>query len=168
MQRERSHHQPRTISHRAAAAAAACALALAFMSAPAVGKDDLVPRIEKGRATFKSVCGRCHGSDKPEEKDMDRPAWDKLITTMEAKGARMTAEERELILDYLGIRNIFLSKCTGCHTTERILDKSMPFRGWEKTVERMVAKGPDLMTAGEARSIIAYLTVVRGAAPAAE
>jgi cytochrome c2 len=168
MERERIHHLPRIISHRAAAAAAACAIALTFMSTPAVGEDNLVPRIEQGRATFKSVCGRCHGSDKPEEKDMDRPAWDELITTMEAKGAEMTAEERELILDYLGIRNVFLSKCTGCHTTERILDKNMPFRDWEKTVERMAAMGDNLMTAGEARSIMAYLTVVRGAAAAAD
>ena len=153
---------------RPAAAAAVVAVALTFVAAPAAGQDDLVPHIDKGRETFVKVCGGCHGIDKPEKKNMERPAWDELISSMEAKGAKMTEEERELILDYLGIRNIFLTKCTVCHSTERILDRSQPFRGWEKTVERMKAKGPDLMTEGEARSIIAYLTVIRGEDPAAK
>jgi hypothetical protein len=87
---------------------------------------------------------------------------------MQAKGAQVTPEERELILDYLGIRNIFLAKCTGCHTTERILDRSQAFSGWEKTVEKMMAMGSDLMTEGEARSIMAYLAAVRGVEPAAK
>lgn len=148
--------------------AAAIAVALAFTVAPAAGQDDLVPRVDKGRLTFTKVCGGCHGIDKPDKKNMDRPAWDKLISSMEAKGAKMTAEERELILDYLGIRNVFLTKCTTCHTTERILDRSQAFSGWEKTVERMKAMGTDSMTDGEARSIIAYLSVVRGEKPAAK
>ena len=145
-----------------------CAFALAFIAAPAAGEDDLVPRISKGRAVFAQICGSCHGLEKPEKKNMDRPAWDELIRSMEAKGAKLTEAERELILDYLGIRNIFLSKCTSCHTTERILDVSQPFNGWEKTVERMKAKGSGLMSDGEARSIIAYLTAVRGAESAAK
>ena len=149
-------------------AAVATAVALTLAAAPAAGEDDLVPRIDKGRLTFTKVCGSCHGIDKPDKKNMDRPAWDELISSMEAKGAKMTAEERELILDYLGIRNVFLTKCTTCHTTERILDRSQAFSGWETTVGRMKAMGTDLMTEGEARSIIAYLTVVRGAEPAAK
>ena len=158
----------RYMTRSRSAAAVAIAAAFAFAASPAAGQDDLVPRVEKGRLTFTKVCGSCHGIDKPEKKNMDRPAWDALISSMEAKGAKMTAEERELILDYLGIRNVFLSKCTTCHTTERILDRSQAFSGWEKTVGRMKAMGTDLMTDGEARSIIAYLTVVRGADPAAK
>lgn len=149
-------------------AVAATALIFAFSAAPVAGQDDLVPRIQKGRLTFAKVCGTCHGIEKPEKKNMDRPAWAELVTSMEAKGAKMTEEERELILDYLGIRNVFLSKCTVCHTTDQILDKSRPFSGWEKTVERMKAKGAGLMTDGEARSISAYLTAIRGPEAAAK
>jgi len=149
-------------------AAAVCAVALTFLPAPAAGEDNLVAHVAEGRAAFVKACGTCHGIDKPEKKNMDRPAWDELITSMEAKGAKMTAEERELILDYLGIRNVFLSKCTGCHTTERILDRNQPFPAWEKTVEKMSNMGPGLMTEGEARSIIAYLTAVRGVEPLAK
>jgi mono/diheme cytochrome c family protein len=149
-------------------AVALLAAAFAFLPAPAAAQDTLVPHLAQGRLTFVKVCGTCHGIDKPEKKDMDRPAWDALITDMQAKGAQMTPEERELILDYLGIRNVFLSKCTGCHTTERILDLNQPFSGWEKTVVKMKGMGSDLMTEGEARSIIAYLTAVRGAEPAAK
>jgi hypothetical protein len=149
-------------------AVAACAVAFTCLAAPAAGEDNLVAHVSEGRVAFEKVCGVCHGLDKPEKKNMDRPAWDGLITSMEAKGAKMTAGERELILDYLGVRNIFLSKCTGCHTTDRILDRNQPFRAWEKTVEKMMNKGPGLMTQGEARSISAYLTVVRGVEPAAK
>jgi mono/diheme cytochrome c family protein len=150
------------------ASAVVIAAVLALGAAPAAGQDDLVPRIDKGRLTFTKVCGGCHGIDKPAKKNMDRPAWDELISSMEAKGAKITGEERELILDYLGVRNVFLTKCTGCHATERILDRSQAFSGWEKTVGRMKAMGNDLMTDGEARSIIAYLSVVRGETPAAK
>jgi mono/diheme cytochrome c family protein len=144
------------------------AAAFAFLPAPAAAQDTLVPHIAQGRLTFVKVCGTCHGIDKPEKKDMDRPAWDALITNMQAKGAQMTPEERELILDYLGIRNIFLAKCTSCHTTERILDTTQPFAGWEKTVVKMMGIGPNLMTEEEARSITAYLAAVRGVEPAAK
>lgn len=135
---------------------------------PAAGEDDLVAHIAEGRQAFIEVCGACHGIDRPEKKDMGRPAWDELITSMEGKGAKLTGEERELILDYLGIRNIFLTKCTTCHTTERILDRKQPFAAWEETVVKMSRKGPGLISDGEARSIIAYLTAMRGAPPAAE
>lgn len=128
----------------------------------AAGEDDLVAHIAEGRQAFIEVCGACHGIDKPEKKDMERPAWDELITSMEGKGAKLTVEERELILDYLGIRNIFLTKCTTCHTTERILDRKQPFAAWEATVTKMSQKGPGLVSDGEARSIIAYLTAIRG------
>ena len=147
---------------------AALTAASAFLPFPAEAKDSLVTHLADGRAAFARICGSCHGLDKPEKKDMDRPAWEALITDMQAKGAQMSTGERELILDYLGIRNVFLAKCTTCHTSERILDRSQPFSGWEKTVERMRGMGPGLMTEEEARSIIAYLTAIRGAAPAAE
>lgn len=149
-------------------AAAACAVAFTFLPAPAAGDDDLVGRVADGRVAFEKVCGTCHGVDRPDNKNMDRPAWDELISSMEARGAKMTAGDRELILDYLGIRNVFLSKCTGCHTAERILDRNQPFPAWEKTVERMANKGPGLVTEGEARSIVAYLTAIRGVNPAAK
>jgi mono/diheme cytochrome c family protein len=149
-------------------AVAVGAAALTFLPVPGAGQDNLVAHVAEGRAAFVKVCGVCHGIDKPEKKNMDRPSWDELITSMEAKGAKMTAEERELILDYLGIRNVFLSKCTACHTTERILDRNRPYQEWEKTVEKMVNKGPGLLAEGEARSITAYLTAIRGLEPAAK
>jgi mono/diheme cytochrome c family protein len=127
------------------------------------GEDNLVAHIAEGRAAFVENCGACHGIGRPETKNMDRAAWDLLITSMEAKGANLEAGERELILDYLGIRNIFLTKCTSCHTTERILKREQNFAAWKETVTRMANKGPDILAEGEARSIIAYLTALRGA-----
>ena len=66
-------------------AAAACAVAFTFLPAPAAGEDNLVAHVAEGRVAFVKVCGACHGIDKPEKKNMDRPAWDELITSMEAK-----------------------------------------------------------------------------------
>lgn len=147
---------------------AAAAAALMFLPAPGAGQDTLVARVTEGRAAFVEICGACHGIDKPEKKNMGRPAWDELITSMEAKGAQLTAEERELILDYLGIRNVFLTKCSSCHTVDRILARNQPYGEWEKTVGRMVEKGPGLLAEGEARSITAYLAAIRGLEPAAK
>lgn len=167
MQRTGRSSRFRILLRRAAAAVAAGVLVLATLPFPARSEDGLVPRLAKGQATFESVCGRCHGIEKPEAKNVDRPAWAEIVAAMEAKGAKMTLEERELILDYLGIRNVFLSKCTTCHTTERILDKRQLFQGWEQTIARMAAKGSGFLNEGEARSIGAYLSVIRGEAPAA-
>ena len=145
-------------------AVAAGAAALLISCAAPAAADDLVSHLERGRTAFERICGRCHGTDKPDNRNMDRPAWDGLITSMEAKGAILTAEERELILDYLGIRNVFITKCTVCHTKEKVFDREQTFENWKKTVKEMAAKQPDLISAGEARSITAYLAVVLGMA----
>ena len=145
-------------------AAAVFTLALIFVGTP-WAQDDLVVRLEKGMETFESVCGRCHGVDRPQALNMDRPEWARIVAQMEERGATMTDQERELILDYLGIRNVFLTKCTVCHTKERIYDRQQAFEKWKQTVEGMAAKSPDLMTEGEASSIIAYLSVVLGTPP---
>ncbi len=153
------------MSSRIVFAAAACLLTWMFHPSVINAQDDLVGHIEKGKKTFEAVCGRCHGIDRPQALNMGRPEWAGIVAQMEERGAEMTGEERELILDYLGIRNVFLTKCTVCHTKERIYDRQQAFGQWKQTVESMASRSPDLMTEGEARSIIAYLTVVLGAPP---
>lgn len=145
--------------------AAACSAAMFSYARPLMAEDDLVGHVAEGKKTFETVCGRCHGIDKPQALDMERPEWAGIVEKMEKRGAKMTDGERELILDYLGIRNVFLTKCTVCHTKERILDRQQAFEQWKGTVEKMAAKKPALMTEGEVRSIIAYLTVILGVPP---
>lgn len=116
----------------------------------------------EGKTLFEERCSRCHEIERPLARDMSRADWEKLLLEMASRGAEMTAEEKRLILDYLGARFIFTSKCTVCHTKERIFDRERAYSQWVGTVETMAAKSPDLLSEAEAAAIVSYLNLVLG------
>ena len=58
---------------------------------------------------------------------------------------------------------LFEAKCSVCHPTTRPLDKAKDRAGWEETVKRMQKKMPDNLNDADAKTIIDYLTSIRGA-----
>jgi mono/diheme cytochrome c family protein len=142
--------------------AVAAALFLLLVG-PALSADGpQVRATAEGKALFESRCSRCHEIERPLARDMSRAEWEKLLIDMTSRGAEMDNEEKNLILDYLAARFVFTSKCTVCHTKERILDRERARRDWVATVEAMSAKSPDLLTESEADAIISYLNLVLG------
>jgi cytochrome c5 len=51
---------------------------------------------------------------------------------------------------------LFEAKCTACHAADRALSQKKDRAGWERTVERMKAKGAQV-GADEAAAIAGYL-----------
>ena len=141
-------------------AAAALFLLLAGPALSAGGEQVLATA--EGKALFEKRCSRCHEIERPLARDMSRAEWEKLLIDMASRGAEMDEEEKNLILDYLTARFVFTSKCTVCHTKERILDRERAHSDWVATVEAMSAKSPDLLTESEADAIISYLNLVLG------
>jgi len=135
-----------------------CASAPGLPAAEGTGAGELA----QGKRLFEEKCSRCHEIDKPLARDMPRPEWEELLIAMAGRGAEMNAAEKVLILDYLSARYVFTSKCTVCHTKERILDREQMYSSWKKTVEMMAVKDPSLLTKEEARAIISYLAIVLG------
>jgi cytochrome c2 len=125
-------------------------------------EDPMVERMRKGRAALESSCGECHSVEKPLAKDVSRAEWDALLIKMTARGAAVGMEEKSLIIDYLGARHTFSSKCTVCHTREKVYDREQTLSQWEKTVKDMATRQPGLVSEEEARAIIAYLIATLG------
>ena len=147
---------------------AAAALILApLLAAPAFGGSEvgeLSKRIGEGKKTFEKSCTTCHKIDIPLAKTMGRDQWNARIDDMVSKGLKISADDRALVVDYLTARSLFEEKCTVCHTTERIEKKKIQLM-WVTTVTNMAAKNPELFTAGEKESIVAYLTMLLGTKP---
>ena len=57
---------------------------------------------------------------------------------------------------------VFQQECATCHHVDRALRKKKDRPGWEKTVDRMKGYAGGLITDDEAKTIIEYLTRVRG------
>ena len=58
-----------------AAIAAVPVIALAAGAAAQPGKASPVDRLKAGQEKFDSICGRCHGTDRPLNKELDRKGW---------------------------------------------------------------------------------------------
>ena len=125
-------------------------------------EDPIVERIRRGRVALESSCSECHSVEKPLAQDVSQAEWDALLIKMTAKGAAVSMEEKDLIIDYLSARHTFSTKCTVCHTRETVYDREQTLSQWEKTVMDMAARQPGLVSEEEARAIIAYLTATLG------
>ena len=93
---------------------------------------------------------------------MGRIQWDALILEMAKKGAEMSGEDKALVLEYLTAKSTFSSKCTICHTIERVTDRKRMLFEWQEVVQKMAEKNPELMTGEEADLISAYLYTILG------
>ena len=142
------------------------ALAVVAGASPAQAEDALVSRLEKGKAILETVCTECHGLDEPLSKDISRAEWDSLLIGMTEKGARLTGEDKVLIVDFLSARLTFNTKCTVCHERQNVLDRVKVLAEWRATVKEMGSRKPGLLNEEEVQAISAYLSIVLGSRPA--
>ena len=83
-------------------------LVAAVTTAPAQGsqKDDApstsTTLVEgEGRDVVLKKCTGCHDLERVPARRRDRGGWEELVDNMRSRGAEMTSEEREKIVDYL-------------------------------------------------------------------
>ena len=62
-----------------------------------------------------------------------------------------------------GLKGVFVG-----NTAERVLDRTQGYAAWHETVTKMSRKMPKLLEEGELRSIVAYLTALRGSPQTSE
>jgi cytochrome c5 len=124
---------------------------------------DPLESLSAGKKTFDSVCDNCHALDVPLSEILDRPQWEALVDEMVDGGAKLDADEKATVVDYLTVMSTFKTKCTVCHSKKRTTSVTKVREAWLSTVERMAAKKPDLFTEQEVGQIAGYLYLVFGA-----
>lgn len=72
------------------------ALLLVALALGCAGKES-----HPGRAVVERACQRCHSLAHIEDKRQSRPEWEHTVDAMIDRGARLTAEEREEVVEYL-------------------------------------------------------------------
>ena len=89
--------------HRTALAAAVCLAAWrAAAQAPAAVSPQIAPEDQKLRDTFVRVCVKCHTEDRVVAEGRSRIQWENTIIAMQtSRGAVVTSEEFDLVLEYL-------------------------------------------------------------------
>ncbi|MBI1864554.1 MAG: hypothetical protein HYR98_02270, partial [Nitrospirae bacterium] len=125
---------------------------------------------EAGERLYKERCSMCHALPKPGEKTEKQ--WPKIIEQM-AANAQLNAREKESVLKYLveharhetvearmaEERKLFETKCSLCHSIDRIYVLKLTPEVMDHIVNRMRLRAPDWITPEQARKILEYMKV---------
>lgn len=57
--------------------------------------------MDDGAAILKARCSACHSVEKPKSKQKTIEQWEATVSRMMTKGAQLTAEEKQILVDYL-------------------------------------------------------------------
>lgn len=120
-------------------------------------------------------CTVCHTRERIDNADKDRAGWAATVDRMIGYGAQLTDAERAAVLDFLAqgatgtattdrtpapestdAETLIDTRCTVCHSRERIDAAQKDRAGWAATVDRMIGYGAQLSTA-ERDVLIDYL-----------
>ncbi len=135
------------------------------------------------RNLFEAKCTRCHTLDRVFFMPSDAKYRRHVLVRMQSRDKGwISDQELERILAYLEAgpvpvarvdspadpsdpKEIFVQRCTACHTLERVYLKLDEADGigasWAHIVNRMRARAPTWITEDEAANILAYLTELR-------
>ena len=131
------------------------AAAASLVVSPAWAEGDL----SAAKATFESVCSKCHSTDRPLSTSKDRAGWEATVKRMGTK-TTISEADQAAVIEFLTAKDLFGTICSKCHGTDRPLGTKKDRTGWETTVRRMAGK----TTIPEAHQtvIIDYLSTVAG------
>lgn len=121
-----------------------------------------------GWALVQGKCVACHPIDDVNGARKDWTEWEGAVNHMVTNGAKLSAEERAAVLEYLGTReqvaaygpSTLQQECMVCHTTERVNAAALDWAGWETAVDHMVTNGAAIDD-GQ-RAIIVEWLAIRG------
>ena len=80
-------------------------VALVIVSFVLVGCGAAEPTPHPGEALVASKCSTCHGLTQVENATYDRATWKVTVERMELAGMSISDEDKELIIDYLALRD---------------------------------------------------------------
>lgn len=122
-----------------------------------------------------SKCIGCHDADLIVSQRLSPAGWDREVAKMERWGAKLSPDERPVLVGYLtrefGIRAAashdpatvaagaatFTAACRMCHEDDLSAQQRLTAAGWGREVDKMVRWGAKV-TADEKPALVAYLT----------
>ena len=128
-----------------------------------------------GAEVARAACLGCHEADLIVSQRLSQAGWDRELTKMQGWGARLTADERRRLLEYLasqfGVRpmashdeqavaagaTVYARACRVCHEDDLSAQQRLTADGWGRTVDKMVRWGARV-SADERAPLVAYLT----------
>lgn len=155
---------------------AAAAVAAVVVAAPR-GVAAQAPALPAGAGAevAKAKCVGCHEADLIVSQRLTQTGWDREIGKMERWGAKLSADERALLLGYLtrefGLRPtashdaaavaageaVYKEACRMCHDDDMSAQQRLTAAGWGREVDKMVRWGAKV-SAEEKPALVAYLT----------
>ena len=120
-------------------------------------------------------CIGCHQADLIVSQRLSPTGWDREVAKMERWGAKLSPEERPVLVGYLtrefGVRPkashdatavaageaVFAGACRVCHDDDLSEQQRLTAAGWGREVDKMVRWGAKV-TADEKPALVAYLT----------
>ena len=111
-------------------------------------------RDDRGERVMNASCLACHDVRRIQVQAMDAEQWAKTVDTMVGKGAKVSADDLPLLVDYLVQHHgpmpegrgkaIVLNVCTMCHDLTRIRRGRRSAEEWEETLNAMLNEGAPL------------------------
>ena len=111
-------------------------------------------RDDPGERVRNASCLACHDVRRIQVQAMDAEQWAKTVDTMVEKGAKVSADDVPLLVNYLVQHHgpmpegrgkaIVLNVCTMCHDLTRIRRGRRSPEAWEETLNAMLNEGAPL------------------------
>ena len=111
-------------------------------------------RDDRGERVMNASCLACHDVRRIQVQAMDAEQWARTVDTMVGKGAKVSADDLPLLVDYLVQHHgpmpegrgkaIVLNVCTMCHDLTRIRRGHRSPEEWEETLNAMLNEGAPL------------------------
>ncbi len=160
-----------------AALRALAGAAIVAASTTAVGAQGPVAGLPEGPgvAVARARCIGCHEADLVVSQRLSPVGWDREVAKMERWGAKVSPEERPVLVAYLarqfGVRPaashdatavaageaVFTRACQACHDDDLSAQQRLTSAGWGREVDKMVRWGAKV-SPDEKAPLVAYLT----------
>ena len=128
-----------------------------------------------GAEVARTKCLGCHEADLIVSQRLSPTGWDREVAKMERWGAKLSAEERPILVSYLGRQfgvrpmaahdaaavaageAVYKGACRVCHEDDLSEQQRLSAAAWGRTVDKMVRWGAKV-TAEDKPALVAYLT----------
>jgi hypothetical protein len=118
------------------------------------GSNQDPPKPERGEQIVSAACMTCHDLRPIETQALDEAGWTKEVKSMIEQGAKVTAGEVPVLVEYLTRRHgplpdgpgkeVLLDICTRCHDLQRVRRERNTAEGWLEILDAMLNEGAPL------------------------
>jgi cytochrome c5 len=124
----------------------------ALMVTAASGQEASKP--ERGEQILSVACTTCHDNRHVDTQALDDEGWTKVVKAEIARGAKVSADDLPVLVEYLARfhgplpegpgKEVLLNICTQCHDLQRVRRTRLSAEGWAEILQTMLNEGAPL------------------------